>query len=114
MIKKIFLLIAFNYSHSYIINSDINKVIEKNINYDCNKLAYNITKNYELFQCMNINNCYYDKNLINKNTTDLKDIIEYNKIHLNCIRNNQQELINNMLICYMAMFILLLLLLLKI
>lgn len=114
MIKKILILIAFNYSQSYIMKSDINKVIEKNIDYDCNKLAYNTTNNYDLFQCTNNNNCYYNEKLINKNTTVLKDIIEYNKIRLNCIRNKQEELINNMLISYMAMFILLLLLLLQI
>lgn len=109
MIKKILIIIAFTYTQSYVINSDINKVIEKNIDSNCNYIAYNTTNNYELFVCTNKNNCYYNENLINKNTSDLKDIIEYNKIRLNCIRNKQEDIINNMLITYMAIFVLILL-----
>ena len=98
------LILVFTIIYINNMNSDININNLKSIKINCNDEAYKITNNYDLFNHHNNYNNYeyYDININNK--TELKEIIIYNKIRLNCINKEEKEIINNMIITYMALF----------
>lgn len=87
-----------NLNNTYKVN---NKVLNT-INTDCNHLAYSITNNYDLYNSVNINN--YLKEINNDSNDNLNEIIRYNKIRLNCIRDEEKNIINDLIICYMTLF----------
>lgn len=78
------------------INNDSNLIL--NIK-NCNELAFNQTNNYDLFD--NINN---NPNYLNEIEINIDDDKKYKKICLNCIQKRKDEIINNVIITYMALF----------
>jgi len=96
----VLLVLLINNIYSFNINSNINPKNKKSINYICNKLAYNTTNNFILYDCILNNNC------INKNNNiGLLEFIEYKNIYWNCIRKKQNEYIYNIFISFILIII---------
>jgi hypothetical protein len=99
----------------YVINNNI--ISKNNSNIDnlhldikrCNEVAFNKTKNYDLFNNINNNSNYLNEILNNTNNkNEMKEIIKYKKIRLNCIKRKKEKIISDIVISYMALFGLLL------
>jgi hypothetical protein len=91
----------------YVINNNIinkNNSNINNLNLDikrCNEVAFNKTKNYDLFN----NNSNYLNEILNDTN---KEIIKYKKIRSNCINRKKEKIISDIVISYMALLGLLL------
>jgi len=109
---KILLIIAI---FGFITNNNIISKNNSNINNlhldikRCNEVAFNKTKNYDLFNNINNNSNYLNEILNNTNDkNEMKEIIKYKKIRLNCIKRKKEKIISDIVISYMALFGLLL------
>ena len=59
--------------------NNLNKAIYNN----CNKKAYNLTNNIEIYKCLNMNN--------SNKCSHLENFTEYNNIRYECIEKNNNE-----------------------
>jgi hypothetical protein len=112
---RILLIIAI---FGFITNNNIISKNNSNINNlhldikRCNEVAFNKTKNYDLFNNINNNSNYLNEILNDNNKNDdkneMKEIIKYKKIRLNCIKRKKENIISDIVISYMALLGLLL------